>query len=565
MSITAAGASTATATRSTEPRDLIKPSHARTRSTASGLGLNQVLGTPLTGTPLAGTPCGSPPGTPSRGASLLNNSAAAAEEDDADAFAQRPSFSQAPAPNLTLDVCPSFAEQTGGKPLWFERHNTFKALAHVRAVADEPTEEIDGSALEKPAALPAPEHVSTSGMAARYPYLPSWDICRSKVWLMVEASLMHMREAAAMEAAIQASSAVASPSTSALTSANATREPSAPQRSSTDSPLRNATPFATHHVQTPLALDEELQLLNQLLAKPSHGDPDNAPTSSSAASSHGGAAPSAGPGLGRVMTLGRHAAQPAPKGLGPLPLALTPSMSFLRARSMARLRGHTSDLGSHDAAHAGAGADAGASSGAPGGLQAAATERKPLGKSNLGSNPKHTAAFAAGIVVGTSAFAAVGNATQAAASAFAAVTTTVGAASNLVPVMVTAQAVNTAGDVLLNKWQGKAIKGASTAAADAVLGPAASEGLRSLLRQRLRATVAGMSVACFVLHVHSMQGALCSLDFEHDFEHSARLVLDLAASGPSVLENVRELLQIGIAVTLGMAQRSAGGGAGGPQ
>jgi hypothetical protein len=67
--------------------------------------------------------------------------------------------------------------------------------------------------------------------------------------------------------------------------------------------------------------------------------------------------------------------------------------------------------------------------------------------------------------------------------------------------------------------------------ADAVLGPAASAGLRHVMLQRLRATVAGASVAWFMMHHMALTDGLVHLDFEHDFVHSAKLVRARAGGG----------------------------------
>ncbi|PNH04263.1 hypothetical protein TSOC_009593 [Tetrabaena socialis] len=109
---------------------------------------------------------------------------------------------------------------------------------------------------------------------------------------------------------------------------------------------------------------------------------------------------------------------------------------------------------------------------------------------------------------------------------------------------------------------GSAVKNASAAAADAVLGPAASASLRLAMRRRLRATVAGASILLFLVHLAAMSPALAHIDFEHDFVASTKVLLDLVTSGPSLLENCKDLAQIGFAVTMGIAQRGVDGGRG---
>ncbi|PNH04265.1 hypothetical protein TSOC_009591 [Tetrabaena socialis] len=106
---------------------------------------------------------------------------------------------------------------------------------------------------------------------------------------------------------------------------------------------------------------------------------------------------------------------------------------------------------------------------------------------------------------------------------------------------------------------GSAVKSAGAAAVDAVLGPAASASLRLAMRRRLRATVAGASILLFLVHLAAMSPALAHMDFEHDFVASTKVLLDLVTSGPSLLENCKDLAQIGFAVTMGIAQRGAGG------
>ncbi|GIL42412.1 hypothetical protein Vafri_344 [Volvox africanus] len=80
---------------------------------------------------------------------------------------------------LNLDVCPSFSEQLpqGTKPLFIERHNTLQHV-HENTLTD--------GALVTPRML---DTVHPNGPAGGAPYLPSWEISRSQLWMMTAAAI----------------------------------------------------------------------------------------------------------------------------------------------------------------------------------------------------------------------------------------------------------------------------------------------------------------------------------------------------------------------------------------
>ncbi|GLC58981.1 hypothetical protein PLESTB_001429300 [Pleodorina starrii] len=85
--------------------------------------------------------------------------------------------------------------------------------------------------------------------------------------------------------------------------------------------------------------------------------------------------------------------------------------------------------------------------------------------------------------------------------------------------------------------------------------PAASPASRALVRRRVRGVVAGLSVMYTAANIGAAAVALAHADFAHDFSSSAKAVLDFMFTAPSVTGIASELLQIGVAVGLGMAQR----------
>ncbi|KXZ55855.1 hypothetical protein GPECTOR_2g1406 [Gonium pectorale] len=303
--------------------------------------------------------------------------------------------------------------------------------------------------------------------------------------------------------------------------------------------------------------------------------------------------------LKRALSVGRPCAA-TPRGMGPhqspLPwLPLTPLSSFA-SRGSTAAAGHTprhsaagSRLGisepgapaaaaQHESAPA-QGSESGRAEARPrfhshcasnaatevSGLRVLADEDAALGCEVAGhedgstkrkqAHPKHHVAFAAGLAAGTSTAAALTHTAAAAAAGIAAVASTVQTTS--VAVQLGANALNAGTDVLLSRYQGALIKSATSVVADAVLGPTASASLRVALRQRLRATVAGASVLWFLINTSAMGDTLAQLGQDHDMVSCAKLVLHLASAGPGFMENCRELLQIGVAVGLGVSQRNA--------
>ncbi|KAG2484499.1 hypothetical protein HYH03_016728 [Edaphochlamys debaryana] len=185
--------------------------------------------------------------------------------------------------------------------------------------------------------------------------------------------------------------------------------------------------------------------------------------------------------------------------------------------------------------------------------------RRPLGLGNssplrsAGSQPApsghSTAAFAAGLAAATGSGVAMGAVEELALAG-------VGAATSSLGLVATAPLLMTGAGVGFNRLQSLVGRTATNAAADIVLGPGACEEQRSVLKARLRAVVCGASVAFFVYNTFISHDSLGSIDFQADFATSLKTTLDVITTGPSVLENCRELLQIGLTVGLGVAQRS---------
>ncbi|KAG2426090.1 hypothetical protein HXX76_013278 [Chlamydomonas incerta] len=516
-----------------------------------------------------------------------------------------------PPPPFLLDTCPSFQEQQGTKPVFFDRHATFKRLRDESL--SRVVEEATATATAAAGAAATPE---------RCPYLPDWTIAHSGVWALAEAGLIRAIEAAeAAEAADAASpagrAAGAAAAAPAPPAAAAVPHPDAattiehltqllprpapvntaiPEEreeeeaamvaaaggaagavAGVSSPAtgrsQHATPFATHH------LNLELQPSSSPVAAPPATPPPasaaapaaparpevrqpsvttsqsftlgRSPAGGASADANGDASPGANAvgsslrsWLSRARSLGAAhgsgaagsgsgaAAWPVPLGLG---AALTPFQS-LRG-SMRRSHGHFQlSEGGGGAAAASGSPSVGASGGGHAGAAGSAA--------GLRRGHTHHVAFAAGLAAATSTAVAVSSAGGVAVSGFVGVATaaTTAAAASVAALSTASAAVQLGGhaieagsDMLLNRVQGKAMKRASAAVADAVLGPAASAGLRHGLLQRLRATVAGASVAWFVMNHMALSDGLVHLDFEHDFVHSAKLMLDLATSGPQAV------------------------------
>ncbi|GFR42841.1 hypothetical protein Agub_g3799, partial [Astrephomene gubernaculifera] len=78
---------------------------------------------------------------------------------------------------------------------------------------------------------------------------------------------------------------------------------------------------------------------------------------------------------------------------------------------------------------------------------------------------------------------------------------------------------------------------------------------RGVVRRRVRAVVAGFSIVYAAVNLGDAATALMHADFSHDFASSSKAVLDFLATAPSVGGMAADLIHIGVAVGLGMAQR----------
>ncbi|KAG2495825.1 hypothetical protein HYH03_006064 [Edaphochlamys debaryana] len=92
---------------------------------------------------------------------------------------------------------------------------------------------------------------------------------------------------------------------------------------------------------------------------------------------------------------------------------------------------------------------------------------------------------------------------------------------------------------------------------DLLLGPHASACTRHHTQKRVRAVLAGASVAWVAVNVFTVAQALGGVDFSHDLPNSTKAILDLLFNWPNFGEVARELAEIGMAVSLGMAQGPA--------
>ncbi|PNW78949.1 hypothetical protein CHLRE_09g395547v5 [Chlamydomonas reinhardtii] len=567
-----------------------------------------------------------------------------------------PPLKAGPAPPFMLDSCPSFQEQQGTKPVFFDRHATFKRVRD-ESLSRVSEEEPAAPAAEAAAAAGAPALASAArgGAAERCPYLPDWNIAHSGVWALAEAGLIRAMEAKAASDHVAANQTAGSAATAAVAAAAAAvphRDTATtiehltqllPRPTPVDVPMheeaeraaaatvagggdgaaagalgdfnspvtgrsKHATPFATHQVNleqqqpSPSLAAAAAAAPNAAAASPA--PPNSAGAAAAAAvaarqpsvsssqsftlgrsavggtnaNANGGGSPSAGTEavgsslrswLSRARSVGHAhgpggaaAANGSPAAAWRVPLGLGSALTPFQSLRGSMRRTHTNFQLSEGG---GSAAAAAAESPRAGGIAAAGLRH---------GRAHHSVAFAAGLAAATSTAVAVSSAGGVAVSGFvgAATAATTAAAASMAALSTASAAVQLGGhaieagsDMLLNRVQGKAMKKASALVADAVLGPAASAGLRHGLLQRLRATVAGASVAWFVMNHMALSDGLVHLDFEHDFVHSAKLMLDLATSGPQVLENCRELMQIGVALTMGMAGRnsSTGGAADG--
>ncbi|GLC35165.1 hypothetical protein PLESTB_000561500 [Pleodorina starrii] len=88
---------------------------------------------------------------------------------------------------------------------------------------------------------------------------------------------------------------------------------------------------------------------------------------------------------------------------------------------------------------------------------------------------------------------------------------------------LTTNLMNAGNGLLLNEFQWRLVKRATAGVTDALLGPAASPSLRLLLRRALRAAVAMASTAAFLLKLWGLAASLDHLDFAHDMKTDAEL------------------------------------------
>ncbi|KAG2483227.1 hypothetical protein HYH03_017884 [Edaphochlamys debaryana] len=158
------------------------------------------------------------------------------------------------------------------------------------------------------------------------------------------------------------------------------------------------------------------------------------------------------------------------------------------------------------------------------------------------------AAGAAGSAMGAVGDVAVGAVTAAASSAAALAHVGVQGALEL--------GAGTAADLSIGRIQSILVKRATHAAADHVLGPGAPEHAREALQHRLRATLCGASILFFLLNTHSMTDTLMHINWHDDLATTAKMVLQMLKDGPQAVENALELMEMGAAAMLGVAQRT---------
>ncbi|KAG2435210.1 hypothetical protein HXX76_007293 [Chlamydomonas incerta] len=240
------------------------------------------------------------------------------------------------------------------------------------------------------------------------------------------------------------------------------------------------------------------------------------------------------------------------RGLGPDCPALVPSTSFGRARSLLRHVSRRWGAGSGSFGCSSLGRDSSLLD--PAGSSAS----NASGGGNSSNNPLAAALRSAASHVAASFN---GGAAVAGVAAVSSVTAAVAVGSSAA-LQLGGHALADGADLLMNRVQNTVVGKVSALAADAVLGKAASRSARRAFRQRLRAAAAGVSIAFFLASHMAVTDTLVSFDLEHDFVTSAKTMLDFVTGAPQLMENVRELMQIGVAVTMGAAQRGAAAAAG---
>ncbi|KAG2430095.1 hypothetical protein HXX76_010194 [Chlamydomonas incerta] len=102
----------------------------------------------------------------------------------------------------------------------------------------------------------------------------------------------------------------------------------------------------------------------------------------------------------------------------------------------------------------------------------------------------------------------------------------------------------------LASWSGSLVTQVVCALADMLAGPEAAPSARLLLRSRVRALVAGASVAWTAANVAGLAAALLHSDFSHNPATATKTALDLLLSAPSVAEAAKDLIRIGVVVGL---------------
>ncbi|KAG2425215.1 hypothetical protein HYH02_015042 [Chlamydomonas schloesseri] len=87
------------------------------------------------------------------------------------------------------------------------------------------------------------------------------------------------------------------------------------------------------------------------------------------------------------------------------------------------------------------------------------------------------------------------------------------------------------------------------------LAAGASPSARAAVRARVRAVVAGVSVAYAAANLGGCTDALMHVDFSNDPASACKAVLDFVTTAPSLGTIFADVMQIGVAVGLGVAQR----------
>ncbi|GLI70626.1 hypothetical protein VaNZ11_015560 [Volvox africanus] len=420
--------------------------------------------------------------------------------------------SMCPSPAFNLDVCPSFSEQRpqGTKPLFIERHNTLQRV-HENTLTD--------------GALVAPRMLDTGhpiGPAGGAPYLPSWEISRSQLWMMTAASIGKIDT---LPPTGSATTTTTTTTTTTLTTAQGSAIGLDRSSSVRDASTATSTPFACRFTQA--SVTQQVPGLS---------------------------------GLFRGKSMIHRECPATPHGMGPLPTLLTPS--FTMASLAARPGGGKS---SRD--------------GVVGELPSlepewecfAAVPELPVEGTTGGSekgedeDPLHhhhrqkdDVAFVAGIAAATSTATVVSHAASSAMTGLAGLLSQMSMSGSTMLKHLGYNLLNVGSSLMVSRLQSMIMNTSTMKAAEAVLGAEAPEVSREQLRQRLRYTLAGASVMWFLLNLHQTTDVLTHLDFEHDFVTSTKVVLNLATSGPGLIKNCQELLQVSFAVTLGVGKRVMG-------